>query len=172
MPILVDSFHVMRGSKKDSHLPDIDRDSCYHIHNISKKFCEPFNVICGLTNSTQIYILTLMVYRLKRLFTGNLFFNLVKIYAWEICSTSLVVMLRCFNLNLDLRTIFYFAFLKKENKICGSIMYKIQNSAISKIQNILSSKKLIMVPKEKIYVSKGSFINVYLKFLYFYFTNF
>ena len=59
MPILVDSFHVMRGSKKDSHLPDIDRDSCYHIHNISKKFCEPFNVICGLTNSTQIYILTL-----------------------------------------------------------------------------------------------------------------
>lgn len=51
--ILMDSCNVMRGSKegfeqqikkkKAPHLLDIDGDSCHHIHNISKKFCEPFD---------------------------------------------------------------------------------------------------------------------------------
>ncbi|KAG1669230.1 CDP-diacylglycerol--glycerol-3-phosphate 3-phosphatidyltransferase, mitochondrial [Nymphon striatum] len=51
MSVLMDSCNVMRGSKtglevrlreKASHLLDIDGDSCHHIHNCSKKFCEPF----------------------------------------------------------------------------------------------------------------------------------
>lgn len=28
---------------KCEHLADIDSDSCHHIHNWAKKFCEPFN---------------------------------------------------------------------------------------------------------------------------------
>ena len=51
--VLMDSCSVMRGSKsgletrvreKANHLSDIDGDSCHHIHNGSKKFCQPFSV--------------------------------------------------------------------------------------------------------------------------------
>ena len=51
--ILMDSCGVMRGSKnglevqirekKASHLLDIDGDSCHHVHNSAKKFCDLFN---------------------------------------------------------------------------------------------------------------------------------
>lgn len=48
---LLDSCNVMRGSKSGfetrlrecaPHLLDVDWDSCHHIHNAVKKFCEPF----------------------------------------------------------------------------------------------------------------------------------
>ena len=51
--ILMDSCGVTRGSKnglevqirekKASHLLDIDGDSCHHVHNSAKKFCDLFN---------------------------------------------------------------------------------------------------------------------------------
>lgn len=50
--ILMDSCAVMRGSKsgleqriretKAPHLVDIDGDICHHVHNASKRFCDPF----------------------------------------------------------------------------------------------------------------------------------
>lgn len=50
--VLMDSCGVMRGVKngvetrlrreKAPHLLDVDGDSCHHIHNSSKKLCEPF----------------------------------------------------------------------------------------------------------------------------------
>ena len=50
--ILMDSCAVMRGSKnglekvirerRAPHLIDIDGDSCHHMHNASKKICSPF----------------------------------------------------------------------------------------------------------------------------------
>lgn len=50
--ILMDSCSVMRGKKsgvetrirneKAPHLLDVDGDSCHHIHNSCKKFCDPF----------------------------------------------------------------------------------------------------------------------------------
>ncbi|KAJ8315731.1 hypothetical protein KUTeg_007881 [Tegillarca granosa] len=52
MPVLMDSCNVMRSSKsglekilrdKATHMLDIDGDSCHHIHNATKKFCDPFN---------------------------------------------------------------------------------------------------------------------------------
>ena len=52
---LMDSCNVMRGSKNGveeklrtqaPHLLDIDGDICHHIHNASKKFCEPFELWC------------------------------------------------------------------------------------------------------------------------------
>ena len=61
MAILMDSCNVMRGSKnglevkirqeKNPELLDIDGDVCHHIHNASKKFCEPFKYyVEGLFN--------------------------------------------------------------------------------------------------------------------------
>ena len=51
--ILMDSCGVMRGSRKGvekrvrdtvaPHLLDIDGDVCHHLHNVAKKFCEPFD---------------------------------------------------------------------------------------------------------------------------------
>ena len=51
--ILMDSCNVMRGTKnglevtlrreKAPHLLNIDGDSCHHIHNCAKKFCQPFS---------------------------------------------------------------------------------------------------------------------------------
>ena len=50
--VLMDSCNVMRGKKsgvetrlrrgKAPHLLDVDGDSCHHIHNASKTFCQPF----------------------------------------------------------------------------------------------------------------------------------
>lgn len=49
--VLMDSCNVMRGCKSGvearlrdmaPHLLDIDGDTCHHIHNASKKLCEPF----------------------------------------------------------------------------------------------------------------------------------
>jgi hypothetical protein len=52
--ILMDSCNVMRGSKtglevrirqdKAPDLLDIDGDSCHHVHNACKKFCQPFEM--------------------------------------------------------------------------------------------------------------------------------
>ena len=53
MSIMMDSCAVMRGSKSGletkirrkhaPHLLDVDGDSCHHIHNAVKKFCQEFN---------------------------------------------------------------------------------------------------------------------------------
>ena len=52
LSILMDSCNVMRGPKNGlekqirndlaPHLLDIDGDVCHHLHNATKKFCEPF----------------------------------------------------------------------------------------------------------------------------------
>jgi 6-phosphogluconolactonase/glucosamine-6-phosphate isomerase/deaminase len=55
--MLMDSCAVMRGSKnglekkireKAPKMVDIDGDICHHIHNASKKFCQPFQVYEGI----------------------------------------------------------------------------------------------------------------------------
>lgn len=49
--VLLDSCNVMRGKqsgletllrKKNPHLLNIDGDACHHLHNASKRFCDPF----------------------------------------------------------------------------------------------------------------------------------
>ncbi|XP_077418071.1 uncharacterized protein LOC144049225 [Vanacampus margaritifer] len=125
----MDSCAVMRGSKSGvetrlregpaPHLLDIDGDTCHHIHNASKHFCKPFKYeIEGLHNDLfndfkwstdlkevlqEICFLTGITFTMPERFVSHRWLS-----NYDVSMSTLRLM--------DVFTIFYHAFLGREDK--------------------------------------------------------
>ena len=127
--ILMDSCSVMRGCKsgvekrirdnKAPHLLDIDGDVCHHMHNASKKFCEPFDYwveeLFNHLHSDHKYCVDLREYLTEICSIINIKFTMPERFlshrwlsAYEVSSSTIRMW--------DAYRILYYAFIDKDMK--------------------------------------------------------
>lgn len=153
MSVLMDSCRVMRGSKtgletrirseKAPHLLDIDGDSCHHIHNASKKFCEPFggwlerlfkdifndlkwsaDIVEGLSKVCEFLCIK---------YAAPV--NMIS-HRWLSCYDASMYLLHM----IDALTIVYYSFLCKNDRM----LYFATVCSIYKHRNVESSKRVLI----------------------------
>ncbi|KAH3842991.1 hypothetical protein DPMN_116497 [Dreissena polymorpha] len=170
--VLMDSCGVMRGNKngvetrlrleKAPHLLDVDGDSCHHMHNCSKKLCEPFTrYLESLFNDVhadfqycseyaemlaQICAVIVVTYCKPARFIPH---RWLSAYDLSVQTTML----------LDAYVLFYYSFMKNEDRqtykevvdqiLSGRGVHKEGQRKLKDIQERIAAKKMTQDGKER-----------------------